>query len=125
MLQKPTNEQVESALRNEVFYHVRNWEVADDEETRILDSDCIDDLPATVRQMCRTAMDDMESCRLAIQIYCSYWLRSATSEQIELAYRSFLNDWLDSNFMDADSVAIETRNSKCWLKIAHDWSYFR
>ena len=125
MLNRPTDEQIESALQHEVFYHIRNWEVADDEETRMGDSDCIDSIPPSIRQMCRTAMDDMGSYRLAIQIYCSYWLRHATRGQIESAYRHFLSDWLDDDFMDADSIESDTRNSKSWLSIAHDWGYFR
>ncbi len=111
------------------FYMIRNWETADDEETRIDDDEYLDQLPEKIRLMCRLAIDEMKSCRLACQIYATYWLRQATYEQTEEAAGklTFVEDWIEDWKEDDDQEMIESLREQVngWIKIAKEWRYWR
>ncbi len=121
----------------DVFYMIRNHDVADDEESRFdEDDEYMDQLPDSIRLMCRTAIGEMESTLLAIQIYCTYWLRRVHDyDVVKAEFAKWSADWLDglgdgsegekTDPMFLEMLASEAKCCETWLATALEWMYWR
>ena len=121
----------------DVFYMIRNHDVADDEESRFdEDDEYLNQLPDSIRLMCKTAIDELNSTLLAIQIYCVYWLRQVGDyDLVKAEFAKWSKDWVaglgdgseeeKTDPMFLEMVASETENCKEWLATTLSWLYWR
>ncbi len=122
------SEEVLKERLNTVMYMIRNHDVADDEETRFSEDDeYMNQLPPEIRLMCKTAVNVMGSNLLGIEIYCKYWLRQATYDQIKTAGPVFWKEWMEQNDLEEDNewMMSEKECYESWLETALEWNYFR
>lgn len=115
---------------NTVLYMIRNHDVADDEETRFSESDVyMDQLPPKIRLACKIVLEEMKSDLLAIEVYCKYWLRQVTYEQIDEAGEIFRKEWIgghtETKGFDGEELKVEEDCVKAWIRTARDWKYWR